>query len=142
MLEPRWQLSICRDSGQLAARYTECLTVRFLGPPTGFRMVLATDEPGYPKQPYLAIRYDDQADAKPEPSLLKAIKQRVDLEYAVGKASYSVWYRYVDKAYSSWGTADALLRLYRRGPAVTYFVEHLQHLARVLEKALDACTAL
>jgi hypothetical protein len=105
-------------------------------------VVLAADEQGYPKRPYLAVRFDDQAAAKPAPAVREELKRAVDAGYAVGKASdYSLWYRYIDKAYAPWGAGDAMLRLYRKGEAVTYFVGHLEQLVRVLEKALGASTA-
>jgi hypothetical protein len=131
-----WRVTACLDSERLTERYTECLTARRVGYFPNLRVLLAGDETGYPKRPYLAVRADDPA--KVASGVLEQVKRAIDATYRTGRASpHSVWYRYMDNPYATWGTPDGLVRLYRTAEAVTFFTEHLEQLARAVETAIS-----
>jgi hypothetical protein len=131
-----WRVTAFLDPVRLAERSLECLTARRNGDPASLRVVLAADEAGYPKKPYLAVRADDPA--KVAGGVMDQVKRAIDARYRSGRASaYSVWYRYLDNPYATWGTPDGLVRLYRTAEAVAFFTEHLEQLARAVEAALS-----
>jgi len=82
-LKGGWQVTSCRDPDVLAAAYSEFLVARFLGHPAKFRIVLAADEKGYPKSPYLALRSDQHQ----EDAVRDKLKRTLDEDFAPGKAT-------------------------------------------------------
>ena len=129
-LGSRWKVWV-GDVSTFAWQYAKFLKAAFLPDPGQFTVELSGDETGYPKKVFLAV-HSASASVRREP-----IKAIIDDLYATGKPTdYSLWYRYIDKAYSNWGSEDSTLLLYRKGEAVDYFVGHLERLARAVEKAL------
>ena len=126
-----WQIEVCTDPLLLAKSRAEFLLAHFSGHPGQFHILLGGDEAGYPKNPWIGVRSASASE------LHERVKKAIDQEYKLGEiGDPSFWYKYVDKAYSHWGSEDATLLLYRQGEAVTYFVDHLEKLAQAVERAL------
>jgi hypothetical protein len=130
-LKSAWKVTVPSDSAHIATQH--CLNAHFPGHPGGFHVLLSADEPKYPFAMYFAVRSDPSVAVE----LTEHVRDTVNAAYLKGhRGDPSFWYKYVDKAYTSWGSADATLLLYRKGEALTYFVDHLEKLAQAVERAL------
>ncbi len=127
-----WKVEMA-DPNQFANRWALFLKAGYLGHPGQFEVLLCGDESGYPKQVYLAARSTGGQE------LHERVKAAIDENAGKGsRTPYSIWYRYIDKAYSNWGSEDTTLLLYRKGELVDHFVARLEQIARAVEQALTA----
>lgn len=125
-----WKVSV-GDPSHFATRWVTFLGADFLGHPGQFELIIGGDESGYPKKVFIAVRSASCQDQNDR------VKATIDERHAKGSRSdYSLWWRYVDKAYSYWGGEDSTVLLYRKDEAVDYFVSRLEQVARAIEAAL------
>ena len=115
-----WKLTVPSDSARLATQH--CVNAHLLSHPGEFCVLLSADESKYPFSLYFAVRSVPSVPA----DLIEHVRDAINASYVKGsQGDPSLWYKYVDKAYSYWGTEAATLILYRKDEALTYFVEHL-----------------
>ena len=126
-----WKVAIF-DSAQLEGS-EHCLEAHLLSYLGEFCVVLGAEGYCYPKKIYFGVRSDSPSHSE----LVEHVRDTLNAQYLKGyRGAWSFWYKYVDKAYSSWGSEDVTLLLYRKGAVVEYFVDHLEKLARAVERAL------
>ena len=130
-LQSAWKVTVPSDSAHIATQH--CLNAHVLSHPGGVHVLLTADESKYPYTMFFAVRSDPSVAV----DLKEHVRDTINASHLEGKrGDPSFWYRYVDKAYTHWGSEDATLLLYRKGEALTYFVDHLERLARAVEQAL------
>ncbi len=68
-----------------------------------------------------------------------AIRNALDNKYAQGEKTLyqSRWWRKVDRPYRSLLEEEALIRLWKKTEAVTFFAQHLEKMSSVLAKTLE-----
>ncbi len=123
-----WNVTSCHSS-QDSDRSLELLSAKYRPHPGRFAVVIAADQPGFPKSVYMAVRSESGHEH------YKELKRHLD-EVVQGKVGDpSLWYRYLDAAYTDWGSAATTPKLLN-AETVDYFVTYLERLARAVERGL------
>lgn len=111
-------------------QYAQLLTMQYRAHPGRFLVRLDSHQADYPKQVYFAVSSESGQEHH------KAVKAQLD-RIAVGKVSYSFWYRYLDDRHSWWGSAKTAPWLLQKRESVEYVVNYMEKLARAVEKGLS-----
>jgi hypothetical protein len=129
-LSKEWRVVPHPGASRSTEKEVEFLSLHYDGGPGGFHILLCASNCGYPKDLWFAVRSISGSDRHAR------VKQAIDEHHWIGEAGDpSFWWQMVDVAYSYWGTDEAILLLYRRTEALTYFVYNLERLARTIESA-------